>query len=749
MNDILQLKSQFLKRKNPNKPGSINLPVGKSVEAKHLLDLLKQLKDILNFWENNTYINGALVSVHYHTIVAKSNRIKGFLSEKSRSPLESIRGVKFVWDQEANGTTKQKHVFTHYVSLDAIRNTQNTLQKVIQIINQFYSSKITYDNLQEIIKGKWKQDQLAKTVFLKYIVDAYQVERFDIDRASDEIKEDSIITIYKTVPDTKALLRNFDIDIVSARMIDDTTLRLNPDEIQLLLNNAPYLIAMKVKDFSEISKYNALPLNAEAFLQKRIPAPTNEPKIGVIDTQFDMDVYFSKWVEYKNMLSPEITLNSNDYFHGTAVSSIIVDGPSFNNELEDGCGRFKVKHFGVATARGFSSFNILKQIRNIIANNRDIKVWNLSLGSIQEINPNFISPEAAELDKIQSEYDVIFIIAGTNDNNKTGKKKIGSPADSLNSIVVNATDFEGKPASYTRRGPVLSFFNKPDLSYYGGDSGHKIRVCGPFGEEMVTGTSFAAPWIARKIAYLIHIMGFSRELAKAIIIDAAAAWDRKDDISHKTGYGIVPIHINDILHSRDDEIKFMMTGTIEEYEMYMYNIPVPQTEKGFPFFAKATLVYFPKCDRNQGVDYTSTEMDLHFGRVYKKNNKSTIKPIDNNKQSEEGLNVLYEEDARKMYRKWDNVKHIAEKVTAKAKMRKVYNNSGLWGLSIKTKERMQNKAGRGINFGVIVTLKEINGKNRIADFIKLCMLHGVLVTPINVQNQVKIYQYAEEEIEFE
>ena len=30
-----------------------------------------------------------------------------------------------------------------------------------------------------------------------------------------------------------------------------------------------------------------------------------------------------------------------------------------------------------------------------------------------------------------------------------------------------------------------------------------------------------------------------------------------------------------------------------------------------------------------------------------------------------------------------------------------------------------------------------------------CMLHGVLVTPINVQNQVKIYQYAEEEIEFE
>lgn len=31
-----------------------------------------------------------------------------------------------------------------------------------------------------------------------------------------------------------------------------------------------------------------------------------------------------------------------------------------------------------------------------------------------EIDSNFISPEAAELDKIQYEYDVIFVIAGTN-----------------------------------------------------------------------------------------------------------------------------------------------------------------------------------------------------------------------------------------------------------------------------------------------------------------------------------------------
>lgn len=747
MNNILQLKSQFYQRKNPNKPGPANLPVGKSVKAEHIVELTKQLKDILDYWEVNTEIGGALVSVHYKSIVAKSNRIKSFLAEKGHSPIESIRGAKFVWEPDENGVIKQKHVFTHYVSLDALRSTIENLQMVSKIVKTSYASEITYDHLQEIGKGNYSYEKPARTTFSKCVVDAYHVERFDIDKASDEINDESIITIYKTVPDTKSLLRKFGIDIVSAKMIDDTTLRLNPDEIRILLNSAPYLISMSITDFSKISKYDIVEEIEEDGI-KKIPDSTNEPTVGVIDTQFDKRVYFSNWVEYTNLLGPDIKLDSEDFFHGTAVSSIIVDGPSFNPKLDDGCGRFRVKHFGVATARGFSSFTILKLIRDIVAMNRDIKVWNLSLGSILEIKPNFISPEAAELDRIQSEYEVTFVIAGTNDNQKTGKKKIGAPADSLNSIVVNATDFNGNAASYTRTGPVLSFFNKPDVSYYGGDKGQGIVVCGPVGGETVTGTSFAAPWITRKMAYLIHIMGFSREIAKAILIDSAAGWDRKDDVSHKMGYGVVPIKIGDILHTPDDEIKFMMTGTIEEYETYMYNIPVPQTDKGFPFFAKATLVYFPKCDRNQGVDYTNTEMDIHFGRVKEQGKKVTIHPINNNKQAEEGLNILYEEDARKMYRKWDNVKHIAEEIKENARPRKVYG-SGLWGLSIKTKERMQDKAGKGLNFGVVVTLKSIDGENRIDDFIKLCMVRGLLVTSVDVQNQIDIYQQAEEEIEFD
>lgn len=756
MNNILQLKGRFEQRPNGSRPGSPKLPKGKTVSASHLYELAKQLERILVFWTKNTDINGALVSVHYKHIVAKSNRLKILLAENGKTPTDSIRGVKFVWEPDDFGKEVQKHVFTHFVSLKAIEKSIEVLKQTASIIEQHYSGSVNSEIIEELgEKSKYSFSEVPKTNFLRTVVDGFYVEKFDVDRATEEITEEAIITIYQTGIDTKRLLSKFGINIVDERIIDGTTLRLNPDEVKLLYNNASYLIAMGVTDFSEISRDDMLDTyeNVEDDFGSMIPHPTNEPVIGVIDTQFNKKVYFHEWVEYTNLLDPNIPLTKKDYEHGTGVSYIIVDGPQGNPELEDGCGRFRVRHFGVATHNGFSSFTVLKMIRNIVASNRDIKVWNLSLGSKLEIKPNFISPEAAELDRIQSEYDVIFVVAGTNVPEGVTKKnmRIGSPADSLNSMVVNAVDFKGNSASYTRVGPVLSFFHKPDVSYYGGDGTvytDKMVVCrDDMGAAYVTGTSFAAPWISRKLAYLIHIMGLSREVAKALLIDAAAGWNRKDDVSHRIGYGIVPKHINDIIKTSNDEIRFIMTGASEEYETYTYNLPVPIVDNTHPFYARATLAYFPHCDRNQGVDYTSTEMDIHFGRVVAKRGSTTIKAIDDNQQSEDKLITLYEEDARKMYRKWDNVKHISEEIKDKRIPRKAYD-SGLWGLKINTKERLQKRKDP-LQFGVVVTLKEMNGVNRIDDFVKMCLARGWLVNRLDIENQLDVYAKAEEEIEFE
>jgi hypothetical protein len=454
---------------------------------------------------------------------------------------------------------------------------------------------------------------------------------------------------------------------------------------------------------------------------------------------------------------PADLLEPEDYKHGTAVSSIIVDGPRGNRGLDDGCGHFRVRHFGVSKQSGFSSFAILREIRNIVENNQDIKVWNLSLGAKNEIRENYISPEAAELDRIQSEYDVIFVISGTNtpDGMKHSDMKVGAPADSLNSLVVNSVDMSGKSASYSRRGPVLSFFHKPDICYYGGDgtkAEEKIAVCADeLGAIYLSGTSFAAPWITRKLAYLIYVMGLSREVAKALIIDAAAKWGPSGSVSDTMGYGVVPKRIEDILNTSDDEIKFIITGTTEDYETYNYTLPVPVVNGKHPYYAKAVLCYFPYCDRNQGVDYTGTEMDIHFGRVTteKKNGtiKTKIKCIDDNKQAEEGQ-VMYEEDARNIFRKWDNVKRICEKIKDRRVPKKSYD-AGMWGIGVVTKERVTSKNRRPLQFGLVITLKEMYGKNRIDDFVKMCEAKGWLVNRLDVQNQLDIYARAEEEIKFD
>lgn len=753
MNNILQLKGQFNSQSNRAGFGGINIPINGKVTAQHIIDLKVQLEKYLEYWTKDTRIDGALISVYYNHVVAKSNRIKGLLCIGNADPNEYICGTRF------SETNPVQHIFTYYIKLEALRESIKRLEKCAGIVTSKYGGTIMHDQIKALNDNSDHiNSELPKTCFLKVISDAYYVEKFHIDMDTKNAEETSIITIYKTDKKTSELLESIGISTIDKRILDETTILLTPDEIKILCDRMPYLISMSVHDLAEIVIDDVVETDSDIM---QIPPPAQEPTVGVIDTLFYKDVYFKDWVTYVNMIDKNIEISSSDYEHGTEVTSIIVDGPSINPELDDGCGRFKVKHFGVAKHGRFSSFTILRDIREIVATNRDIKVWNLSLGSAMEINSNFISPEAAELDKIQSEYDVIFIVAGTNrPNDKPKGMKIGAPADSLNSLVVNSVNFNKEPASYYRVGPVLSFFNKPDISYYGGDKGQYIKVCSPTGANYVRGTSFAAPWITRKVAYLIHNLGLSREVAKALIIDSAADWNRKDDVSHSIGYGVVPIKIDDIVKTKDDEIRFIMNGSADEYETYTYHIPVPAYNEKHPFFARATLCYFPKCLRSQGVDYTSTEMDIHFGRVKEekvsseKNGVKTertrfkIVPLNGNRQSDLEYSYLPEENMRKMYRKWDNVKHINDKIKKNARPLKSYG-TGDWGLSIVTKERLRERNGKGMPFGVVITLKEMNGKNRINDFIKLCMIRGWIVNQIDVVNRTDLYNKAEEEIEFE
>ena len=178
---------------------------------------------------------------------------------------------------------------------------------------------------------------------------------------------------------------------------------------------------------------------------------------------------------------------------------------------------------------GSSISTIFSKLDHIIGKNRDIRVWNFSLGTNAETSENYISILGAELDRLQFKYDVLFVVSGSNSKPEDKNiHRLGSPADSLNSLVINSVTFDKKPASYSRRGPVLSFFIKPDICYYGGDQDKSLNVWGAFGQEKDSGTSYASAWISRKVAFLMEYMQLPREVTKALLIDSAAGWAEKD-----------------------------------------------------------------------------------------------------------------------------------------------------------------------------------------------------------------------------
>lgn len=743
MNNVLELKGKrFVQESKKGNGGGAAINSKVVVTNNHVKKLQSKLQSLREFWMNEDKpFSGILISVHYNKIVAKTNRISGLF--KGDQSNYAIVGAKF-------NTEKTKHIITYFLEDVDIEDSIKLLENVSKVLTIYFTDGISKEVFEQKIlfdRIDFKKYFLSKTLFRQIVADVSYIDDFEVEMARKHDKE-SIITLFDIGVDVKSVFNKIGIDILSSRILDNRTVYLDENQMNLLYEKAPYLVAMATENLSDLSPDDFIE-EYESDITS-IPNPGIEPTIGVIDTLFDKRVYFSEWVEYHDMVDDNIPKGQNDYRHGTAVSSIIVDGPKMNPWLDDGCGRFKVRHFGVAAGAQFSSFTIIKLIKTIIESNKDIKVWNISLGSNQEINDNFISAEAAVLDQIQYENDVIFVVAGTN-KSREDVNKIGSPADSINSMVVNAVTKSGLSTKYSRKGLALSFFAKPDVSYYGGSEEQYIQVCEPLGATFVAGTSFAAPWIARKLAYLIDVLGLNREIAKALIIDAARGWNDAPTPEEVAlyGHGIVPIKITDIIQTPEDEIRFLVTDVSEKWNTYNYHFPIPLKTDTYPYYARATMCYFPLCDRAQGVDYTNTELNLHFGRIQ---DDGKLNEINDDKQNlddiGESRSYILEGDARERFRKWDNVKYIAEKVKDRRVPKKSYRNKN-WGMEIKTNNRLDPEDGVGLRFGVVVTIKEMYGINRIDEFIKNCNLNGWLVNAIDIQNRIEIHEKINEEIRFD
>ena len=127
MNSLLQLKGTFeqLPYKS-DRPQYKNLPVGKTIKVTQLEKLKRDLMDLREFWDKENVFSGALVSVYYNKIAAKSNRIDTLLTKSKVTANSTVVGARF-----SNGKSP-KHIITHYVSFEIIDKSIEYLERCIE-----------------------------------------------------------------------------------------------------------------------------------------------------------------------------------------------------------------------------------------------------------------------------------------------------------------------------------------------------------------------------------------------------------------------------------------------------------------------------------------------------------------------------------------------------------------------------------------------------------------------------------------
>ncbi len=733
MNKLIKLNAEFQpvkKKGGPTEP---------SKEFQIIVDDLVSIREdivyVCQYWSKQKNGIKPLVNVRCNKTIPKTSRCVRLFNDKQ------IVGVKYV------GEGNDQSLFTYCIELSLLEKNIEYLDKLIEFISKYFDGCMNYAFYQQIYNNEFNSEiealGLKKSHMLELIRDTIYISKVFVQETLDiTIEKTNMINLFNTGDDVIEQLQRIGVNLDKKRILEHCV-RLTDEELIKIKENAPYLISMGVSDLYDVDFENS---NIITPNKLTIPDPNNEPVVGVIDSLFDEEVYFSKWVKYEKWISEDLGEDLvSDKQHGTSVSSIIVDGPSFNKKLEDNCGRFQVKHFGVIKKGVQSSFTIMKQIELIVSQNPQIKVWNLSLGSSREISENFISPEAYILDKIQYKYNVIFIISGTNSEKDSVEKKIGSPADSINAIVVNSVKLSSKqPASYNRYGFVLRDYIKPDISYYGGDYNEAITVCSPLGESKVHGTSYAAPWITRKVAYLVHRIGLPIQAAKALIIDSAITWEKLNNPSKSIGYGVVPINIHDILQSRNEEIKFIITKEIKNDNIKQVKLPVPiDNNHKHNFITKYTMAYMTDCSITHGVEYANTQINVSFGRL--KDDQSTIVDISKTGQDKE---IATEKELREDYKKWVNVKSVMQSPNKSRKLKPLNSKYPVFGFYFSRIERINTDHPDNIRFSMVVTMKDLDNKNNCETFLNSCILERWSVSLIDIEQINRIESKLNEDIDF-
>ena len=173
MNDILQLKGTFEQLPNEASGGGRTIPKNApTITSEKVGALLDDLRGLKAYWAKESVLQNCLIDAYYRGVVAKSNRIQGFLCMVG-SVNNSVVGARFT----GSGVEKRKHVITYYVSRKVIDDSIRRVEQCLKLLDEKMSGSIDYDGFKDLPKDKvyFGRYGLSRTSFCHVIAATHQL----------------------------------------------------------------------------------------------------------------------------------------------------------------------------------------------------------------------------------------------------------------------------------------------------------------------------------------------------------------------------------------------------------------------------------------------------------------------------------------------------------------------------------------------------------------------------------------------
>lgn len=586
-------------------------------------------------------------------------------------------------------------------------------------------------------------------------------------------------------------------------------------------NYSPELIIYRLTDItadalSEIKEFEALETLSfmpkySITLDELVPNPTTKinikepqkdvdyPTVGILDSGIKNIPHLKPWILDKKF--SKIPDDRIDPQHGTFVSGIVLYGDELENANyigHDGCYLFDATVFPDLSKDSIEEFELVEHIREAIEKNKEVKIWNLSLGTNQEAEQNEFSYFGKALDQIQEANGVIICKSAGNCRNFIDGKpvsRIAKSADSVRSVVIGSIAHDksvhdmaeiNHPSPFSRIGKAPGNINKPELTHVGGNAGvhpttgnlvttgvKSFASSGQIASNV--GTSFSTPRITSLLAGLDNRLkeGFNPLLLKALTIHSAKYPSvlniPQTEKIKSLGFG-VPSNVDDILYNNPNEITLILQDTLIKgnwIEIADFPFPQEMVNDDGQYYGEiiVTAVSSPILSESQGAEYCQSNLEVRLG-TYDKLKTRAGRTIRNEIGLDGNENLLrdglYASNFRKNHvgefarernlikygDKYQPIKKYAvnlEEMTATNKVNHL-TAPKKWYLHVEGfyRDFIVGQAERdGVelsqDFCVIITIRDNKNKHNVYDHsTRLLNKNGFVHSDINIRNRVTV-----------